>query len=83
VVHGITFRRRTRTYQKLIFLCATFFDLLPRIGYGLDIRDPRVRVASEAGKFSPHHRVQNGFGAHPFSYPMGTGGCFGSKAVGA
>jgi hypothetical protein len=25
---------------------------------------------------SPHHRVQNGSGAHPASYPMGNGALF-------
>jgi hypothetical protein len=25
---------------------------------------------------NPHHRVQNGSGAHPASYPMGTRGSF-------
>jgi hypothetical protein len=36
-----------------------------------------------AGNFSLHHRVQNGSGAHPASYPMGTRGSFpGSKAAG-
>jgi hypothetical protein len=31
-----------------------------------------------------HHRVQNGSGAHPASYPMGTRGFFpGNKAAGA
>jgi hypothetical protein len=29
-----------------------------------------------AENFSLHHRVQNGSGAHPSSYPMGTGGSF-------
>jgi hypothetical protein len=28
------------------------------------------------GNFSHHHRVQNGSGAHPASYPMGTRGSF-------
>jgi hypothetical protein len=33
--------------------------------------------------FSLHHRVQNGSGAHPVSYPLGIWGCFpGGKAVG-
>jgi hypothetical protein len=33
---------------------------------------------------SLHHRVQNGSGAHPVSYAMGTRGCFpGDKAAGA
>jgi hypothetical protein len=31
-----------------------------------------VRVLAEAGDFSPHHRVQNGSGAYPVSYPIGT-----------
>jgi hypothetical protein len=35
------------------------------------------------GNFSLHHRVQNGSGAHPASYPMGTGGSFtGDKVPG-
>jgi hypothetical protein len=36
----------------------------------------RVRFSAGAGNFSPHHRVQNGSGAHPLSYPTGTGGFF-------
>jgi hypothetical protein len=37
-----------------------------------------------AGNYSLHHRVQNGSGAHPASYPMGTRGSFpGGKAAGA
>jgi hypothetical protein len=36
------------------------------------------------GNFSLHHRVQNGSGAHPASYPMRTRGSFpGFKAAGA
>jgi hypothetical protein len=54
------------------------------LGYGLDDRGSRVRLPTEAGNFSLHHRVQNGSGAHPASYPMGTRGSFpGGKAVGA
>jgi hypothetical protein len=41
-------------------------------------------IPGEAGNFSLHHRVQNGSGAHPASYPMGNRGSFpGSKAAGA
>jgi hypothetical protein len=40
--------------------------------YGLDYRGSRVRFPAEAGNFSLHHRVQNGSGAHPASYQMGT-----------
>jgi hypothetical protein len=37
-----------------------------------------------AGNFSPHHRVQNGSGAHQPSYPMGTRDSFPwGKAAGA
>jgi len=36
-----------------------------------------------AGNFSLHHRVQNGSGDHPASYPMGTGAlCLGVKRPG-
>jgi hypothetical protein len=53
------------------------------LGYGLDDRDSRVRFPAGAGNFSLHHRVQNGSGAHPASYPMGTKGSFpGGKATG-
>jgi hypothetical protein len=54
------------------------------LGYGLDDRGSRVRFPAGAGNFSLHHRIQNGSGAHPASYLMGTAGCFpGSKAAGA
>jgi hypothetical protein len=36
------------------------------------------------GNFSLHHRVKNGSGAHPASYPIGTRGSFpGGKAAAA
>jgi hypothetical protein len=54
------------------------------LGYGSNDRGSRVRFPAGAGNFSLHHRVQNGSGAHPASYLMGTGGSFhGSKAAGA
>jgi hypothetical protein len=54
------------------------------LGYGLDDGSSRVRVPAGAGKFSLHHRVQNGSGTHPASYPLGTGGSFlGGKAAGS
>jgi hypothetical protein len=46
------------------------------LGHGLDDRVSRVRFLAVAGNFSLHHRVQNGSGAHPASYPMGTRGSF-------
>jgi hypothetical protein len=49
------------------------------LGYGLDDRGFESR--QELGTF--HHRVQNGSGAHPASYAMGTGGSFpGCKMAG-
>jgi hypothetical protein len=42
------------------------------LGCGLDNRGSRVQVLAGAGNFSLHHYVQNGSGAHPASYPMGT-----------
>jgi hypothetical protein len=54
------------------------------LGYRLDDRGSRVRFPAEAGNFSLHHRVQNGSGAHPASYPMDNWGSFlGGKAAGA
>jgi hypothetical protein len=51
-------------------------------GYRTDNRGSRVRFSAGAGNFSLHHRVQNGSGVHPASYPMGTRGSFrGGKAA--
>jgi hypothetical protein len=54
------------------------------LGYGLDDRGSRVRFPAGTGNFSLHHRVQNGSGDHPDSYPMVTRASFpGGKAAGA
>jgi hypothetical protein len=54
------------------------------LGYRLDDRGSRVRFPEGTGNFSFHHRVQNGSGAHPASYQIGTRSSFpGGKAVGA
>jgi hypothetical protein len=54
------------------------------LGYGLDDRGSRARFPAGDGNFSLHHRVQNGSGAHPASYPMGTRGpLLGGKAAGS
>jgi hypothetical protein len=54
------------------------------LGYGLDDQGSRVWFLAGAGNFSLHHCIQNGSGAHPASYPMGTRGSFpGGKAAGA
>jgi hypothetical protein len=54
------------------------------LGYGLDDLGSRVPFLVGAGNFSLHHCVQDGSGAHPASYTMGTCGSFpGDKAAGA
>jgi hypothetical protein len=51
------------------------------LGYGLDNRSSVPGWGSDE-IFSPCHRVQNGSGAHPASYPMGGGSSFpGCKAA--
>jgi hypothetical protein len=53
------------------------------LGSGLWAGYSRVAVPAGTGNFSLHHRVQNGSGARPASYPMGTRGSFpGGKATG-
>jgi hypothetical protein len=42
------------------------------LSYGLGNQGSRVWFLAGAGKFSLHHHIQNGSGAHPGSYPMGT-----------
>jgi hypothetical protein len=44
--------------------------------YGLDDRTIGVRSPTRAEDFSSNPCVQTGSGAHPASYPMGTGGPF-------
>jgi hypothetical protein len=49
--------------------------------YGLDDRAIKVRSPTGAEDFSSSPCVKTGSGAHPASYPMGTGGSFpGGKA---
>jgi hypothetical protein len=45
-------------------------------GFERSDRGSRVRFPAGVGNFSLHHRVQNGSGAHPASYQMGTRGSF-------
>jgi hypothetical protein len=52
------------------------------LGYELNDRGSRVRFPASNGNFSLHRRVQNGSGAHPASYPVGTWDSFpGDKAA--
>jgi hypothetical protein len=53
-------------------------------GYGLDLRMIRFRFPAGAGNFYFRSHIQTSSGAHPASYPMGSGGSFPvGKAVGA
>jgi len=42
------------------------------LGYRLDAWGSRVQFLVGAGNFFLHHCIQNGSGAHPASYPVGT-----------
>jgi len=51
------------------------------VGYGLD---DRLSIPGRGRDFSHLHRVQTDSGAHPASYPMGSGGRFpGGRTAGA
>jgi hypothetical protein len=70
-------------YLYTCLLSFSLFLTLPflNLAYGLDDRGSRVRFPAGAGNFSFHYRVQNGSGAHPASYPMGTRGSFPADKV--
>jgi hypothetical protein len=80
-----------RLYKQTFVICFLMTGYKSRessvgiaLGYGLDDRGSRVRFSAGAGNFSLHHCVQNGSGAQPASYLMGTRGSFaGSKVAGA
>jgi hypothetical protein len=56
----------------------TIFIIITRAG----VRVADLQALPWAGNLSLHHRVQTGSGAHPASYPMGTGISFpGGKAA--
>jgi hypothetical protein len=92
VLH-LAFRIRNYYYGNMFSYISLHYITLHKIrdssvsialGYGLDERGSRVRFPAGAGDSSLHHGVQNGSGAHPASYPMGTRGSFpGGKAAGA
>jgi hypothetical protein len=49
----------------------------------MDDRGSRIRFPAGAANFWLHHRVQNSSGAHPVSFPIGTGDSFpGAKRTG-
>jgi hypothetical protein len=70
--------KKLNSTLKIIYIPINITDISVGIvlGYGLDDRGSGVRFPTGAGKFSPHHRVQNGSGAHPASYTIDTRGSF-------
>jgi hypothetical protein len=78
---GLRDKIRNRYFTSTKYEC---YSVGIALGYVLDDRGSRVRFPVGGGNFSLHHRVQNGSGAHPASYPVDTRGSFpGGKAVGA
>jgi hypothetical protein len=77
----IVFFGKTELYKSLTHTKSRDSSVGIALGYGLNDRGSRVRFPAGAVNFS-HHRVQNGSGAHPASYPMRTRGSFpGGKSV--
>jgi hypothetical protein len=72
------------TYTRMTpyFILELRQRIYEKLGYGLGDQSSRVRFPAGAENFPLHHRVQNGSGAHPASYSMGTRGCSpGGKAA--
>jgi hypothetical protein len=70
------------------YLYVFYFRAVIALSYSAGLRAGRSgfygSIPGGAGNFSLHHRVQNGSGAHPASYPMGTRGSHpGGIAAGA
>jgi hypothetical protein len=72
-----------RKITKILIKLAVTRHIFGSKVYGLEDRGSRVRFPAGAGNFSLHHRVRNGPGAHPASYPMGTRGSFPGGKVAA
>jgi hypothetical protein len=82
--HNITYVSMEQSGAELVISKGRNSSVGIMLGYGLDDRSSRVPSGGGAGNFSLHHRVRNGSGTHPVSYPMGTRGSFpGGKAAGA
>jgi hypothetical protein len=75
----------TSRYQIIANLRVVRRDVIAQLSYGLDDRGSRFRFPEGAGNFPIQYRVQNGSGAHPASYPVGTTREFfpGGKGAGA
>jgi hypothetical protein len=72
---------KVKTSQSWV-ISPLFFTVHKKVN--VDYRCSRVRFPAGAGNFALPHRVQNGSGTHPASYPMCTRGSYpGGKAAGA
>jgi hypothetical protein len=70
--------------HRQIYLHLLHIKVKSELRLGLHGRGARVRFPAGAENFCLYHRVRNGSGAHPASYPMITRGSFpGGKAVGS
>jgi hypothetical protein len=78
VCRNSKFKIPTTVFYLLFVRCEIWSDSSVGIvlGYRLDDRGSRIRVPAGARNFSLHHRVHNGSGTHPASYPTGTRGSF-------
>jgi hypothetical protein len=56
--------------------CTSHMNVYSFYFYQISVGWSGVQISAGTGNFSLHHRVQNGYGAHPASYPMYTGGSF-------
>jgi hypothetical protein len=80
-------RRNEENRSSFLFFTHYFYNSRDNsvgiaLGCGLDDRGSGIRFLAGAGNFSLHHRIQNGSGAHPTFYPVGTRGSFpGCKAA--
>jgi hypothetical protein len=66
----MTARTPPHTHSFIHIYSYIYIYIYMHTGYGMDDWGSRVRFPVGAGNFSLHHRVQNGSGAHPASYPM-------------
>jgi hypothetical protein len=82
--HIISWRQKQNLCRISINIKSRDSSVGITLGYGLDDWCYRVRFSVGAGNVSLHQRLQNVFGAHQASYPLGTRGSFlRSKAAGA
>jgi hypothetical protein len=63
-------------FKQLFLLWSRVSSVDIALGYGMDDMGSRLQFPAGAANFSLRHRVQNGSGAHPASYPIVYQGLF-------